>query len=222
MRRRSALVGLAIATALGLSGCGSATSSSTATPTSAATSATTAAVSTTAATTAVPARAAGSAKTLVEARAAIAAESGIDDTQAGCVIDKLVAAVGEARAIELTNDPRDVAELAPADGKTVLDAVLGCVSREELATLIADAFLEEGTEAGVTRAHADCVSGKLVTVMTAEALYRMGSGEDGFAALDPADQGKMFNAVIECVPPEVLAKLGEAAAAQGATSTSAP
>lgn len=215
MRRATVLAGVVLA--LGLSACGASTSgSSTVTTTPATTAA--AAATTTAAELVAPStdRPAGSAKTLGEARAAVAAESGLSDEQAGCVVDKLAAAVGEDKAIELTNDPREIEELPAGDSKAVLDSVLSCVTKEDMAAMISESFYTDLKDSGVTEAHAECVGTKLMEVVTPETLYKMGASQDSFEALDPADQGKMFQAVIDCVPPEVMGRL---AADNGATTT---
>lgn len=219
MRRTTLLVGVVLA--LGLSACGSkssdtgsaATTAPAATTTAAASSATTSSATTGAASGVVKAT------TIADAKAQMEADSGLSTVQSGCIVDKLVAAVGEKKALEIVNIEDDLATMDSADQKTAGDALLGCVSKEDFATLIADGLLGEMKDLGVTDVQAKCVGTKMIELVTPEGLLGLGRGVFDLENMDPAQQGKLFQIFVDCLPPDVLGKM--AGAATDATATTA-
>lgn len=223
MRRTTLLVGVVLA--LGLSACGSKSSDSNSAATTAAAVTTAAAPTTTTVAESSEATTAASssakATTIADAKARMQADSGLSTAQAGCIVDKLVAAVGESRALDLVNIEDDLEDMSPADQKTAGDALLACVSKDEFATLIADGLLSEMEGLGVTEAQAKCVGTKMIELVTPEGLIGLGNGAFDFENMDPADQGKLFQIFVDCLPPEVIGKMAAGAAGDDTTSTTA-
>lgn len=227
MRRATALVGVVLA--LSLSACGSKSSGTNAVATTIAKSAAPSSTGTSASTAAMTAttKAAPSgpkAATLAEAKTQMQTDSGLTSTQASCIVDKLVSAVGESKALDLVNVETDLSEMSAEDQKTAGGAVIGCVSNDDFAKLIADGLLSEMKDLGVTQEQANCVGTKMITVITPEALLGLGSGSFDLEKMDPADQGKLFQIFVDCLPPDLLGKLAQSAAAAdagfGGTTTS--
>lgn len=226
MRRVTAVAGVVLA--LGLSACGSSSGSGSGSATTKAEAAATTAAATTVAkgadTSAAGSEGSSSAKVtnLSDAKTKMAADSGLNATQAGCIVDKLVGAVGETKALALVNDDRDLEQMSADDAKTASSAVLGCVSKEDFAKVIADSLYTELQSAGVTKDQASCVGTRLIDIITPEGLLGGASGID-FENMDPATQGKFFQVFADCLPAEVLGQLGGLAAENGVgSSTSAP
>jgi hypothetical protein len=219
MRRTTLLVSVVLA--LGLSACGSQSADSDSAATTAAVGTAVAAPTTVAESsdTTMAVSTGTKAKTVADAKAQMQADSGLSTAQAGCIVDKLVAAVGETKALELVNVEDDLTEMSPADQKTAGDALLTCVSKDDFATLIADGLYDEMGSLGVTKAQATCVGSKMIELVTPEGLIGLGNGAFDFENMDPADQGKLFQIFVDCLPPDVIGKM--AGAIDGAGSTTA-
>lgn len=148
------------------------------------------------------------AKTLAEAPKIIAADSGVTDAQATCIVDKLVAAVGPDTALTIVNDSSDITARAPAERKAAADALFGCIDKQDFAKTAADSFYAQYKDSGITRAQADCIGGKLIDVLTPEGLLGLSSTALDDATMNPDTQAKLLQVITGCVPSGVLGQLG--------------
>ena len=155
------------------------------------------------------------AKTLAEAKQVIATGNSLTEAQASCVVDKMVAAVGDARTLTIVNDVRDLTEMAAEDSKTATSALVACVDKKDFGKVIADSFYESLKDIGVTQQQATCFGDKLVATLSAEALVSLGS-IGALDQLEPATQGQVLAALGACLPPDLLGQLG---ASTGAAAT---
>ena len=148
------------------------------------------------------------ARTLAEAPKVIAADSGVTDAQATCIVDKLVATVGAATALTIVNDKSDITARPPAERKAAADALFGCIDKQDFAKTAADSFYAQYKDSGITRAQADCIGGKLVDVLTPEGLLGLSSTALDDATMNPDTQAKLLQVITGCVPSGVLGQLG--------------
>ena len=218
--RRSPLLAVVL-TVVVMSACGGSSANTTAAPTTtaaAATAPTTATATTTvaaAATTTAAATPTTSASpratSLADAPGVLAADGGFSAAQAGCIVDKLVATVGDTRALSLADDQREFSALGVDDKKAVTDSVVTCVPKDQYAALIATNLQHDLKDAGITTEQATCLGTGLVDVVTVETLLGIGGEGFNFDSIDPDAQAKFINVFTTCLPPEVLGKLANLA-----------
>lgn len=208
---------------VGLSACSSASSTSGAAPSKAVTTAagagtTAAGAGTTAgatgdasdATTTVP-----RAKTIAEAPAVIAADAGLTNQQAECVVRKLAETLGNDKALAVVNASRDLVDQAEADRKAAGAALVACIDRKDFVKVISDNAYAVLKDLGATREQADCMAAKILDTLTPDGLLNLASNGLNLDGMDPAAQAQLLKIVAECMPS--LAGL----LAPGSTTTSA-
>jgi hypothetical protein len=195
----------AVLIALALSACGSSSKQSTAPSSTAAASA----AASSAPSTSAGATTSGAPKVtkLADAPALIAAEAGVSNDQAKCIVDQMVSTAGAAKALVLVNDNRDLTELEPADRKVVGDALVTCVPKDQYAAIIAGTLMKDLDGSGITTDQAKCVGTKLVEAVTPDMPFGLASDALAFDKMTPEAQAKFISVFTACLSPEVLAKL---------------
>ena len=212
--RQSPLLAVVL-TVVVMSACGGSSANTTAAaataPTTATATTTVAAAATTTAAATPTTSASPRATSLADAPGVLAADGGFSAAQAGCIVDKLVATVGDTRALSLANDQREFSALGVDDKKAVTDSVVTCVPKDQYAALIATNLQHDLKDAGITTEQATCLGTGLVDVVTVETLLGIGGEGFNFDSIDPDAQARFINVFTTCLPPEVLGKLANLA-----------